>query len=67
MSVSSFTNPLLEDALDFPDTGFERGGMITLVGNCEVDYDGRASSHLPFIDFDMPTRTATNRVGSYRY
>jgi RecB family endonuclease NucS len=47
MPVSSLTAPTREDALDLLETGFERGGMLTLVGRCEVDYDGRASSYLP--------------------
>ena len=47
MPVKSLTNPLFEDALELLETGFERGGMITLIGECEVDYDGRASSYLP--------------------
>jgi RecB family endonuclease NucS len=47
MAVSSLTDPALEDALDLLNTGFKRGGMLTLVGECEIDYDGRASSHLP--------------------
>ena len=46
MAVSSLTAPPVEDALDLLDTGFERGGMLTLVGECEVEYDGRASSYL---------------------
>jgi RecB family endonuclease NucS len=47
MPVSSLTDPPLEDALALLETGFECGGMLTLVGECEVDYDGRASTHLP--------------------
>jgi RecB family endonuclease NucS len=47
MPVSSLTDPPLENVLDLLDTGFERDGMVTLVGKCEVDYDGRASSQLP--------------------
>ncbi|WP_435079708.1 endonuclease NucS [Halococcus sp. AFM35] len=47
MPVSSLTHPAVENALDLLETGFECGGMITLVGECEVEYDGRASSHLP--------------------
>jgi RecB family endonuclease NucS len=47
MSVSSLVHPAVEDALDLLNKGFECGGMITLVGECEVEYDGRASSHLP--------------------
>ncbi|WP_435079018.1 endonuclease NucS [Halococcus sp. AFM35] len=47
MLVSSLTQPAVEDALDLLTTGFESGGMLTLVGECEVEYDGRASSHLP--------------------
>jgi RecB family endonuclease NucS len=47
MTVSSLTDPPLEDALDLLETCFERHGMVTLVGKCEVEYDGRASSHLP--------------------
>jgi RecB family endonuclease NucS len=46
MPVSSLTDPLFEDALDLLETGFEQGGMLTLVGRCEVEYDGRASSYL---------------------
>ena len=47
MPVSSLTDPAPEDTLGLLNTGFERGVMLTLVGKCEVDYDGRASSHLP--------------------
>ena len=47
MAIKSLTHPSAEDTLDLLTTGFERGGMLTLVGECEVDYDGRASSHLP--------------------
>jgi RecB family endonuclease NucS len=47
MPVSSLANPPLDDALDLLNTGFERSRMVTLVGKCEVNYDGRASSHLP--------------------
>lgn len=47
MPVSSLTAPTREDALNLLETGFERGGMFTLVGRCEVAYDGRASSYLP--------------------
>jgi RecB family endonuclease NucS len=47
MPVSSLTDPPLEKSLDLLYIAFERGGMLTLVGNCEVDYDGRTSSHLP--------------------
>jgi RecB family endonuclease NucS len=47
MPISSLTDPSFEDALDLLETGFERGRMLTLVGRCEVDYDGRASSYLP--------------------
>jgi RecB family endonuclease NucS len=46
MPVSSLTDPSHDNALDLLITGFERGGMLTLVGNCEVEYDGRASSYL---------------------
>ena len=47
MPVSSLTDPTLENALDLLEAGFKRGGMLTLVGRCEVNYDGRAASHLP--------------------
>ncbi|WP_049996196.1 endonuclease NucS [Halococcus sediminicola] len=47
MPVSSLTDPAPEAVLKLLSTGLERGGMLTLVGECEVDYDGRASSHLP--------------------
>jgi RecB family endonuclease NucS len=46
MAVSSLTDPACEDALDLLDTGFDRSGMLTLVGECEVEYEGRASSYL---------------------
>lgn len=44
--ISSLTEPQCEDALALLETGFERGGMLTLVGRCEVNYDDRASSYL---------------------
>jgi RecB family endonuclease NucS len=47
MPVSSLTDPPLEESLDLLETGFERGRMVTLVGECDVDYDGRVSSYLP--------------------
>ncbi|GAA0471102.1 endonuclease NucS (plasmid) [Halococcus dombrowskii] len=47
MPVSTLTDPTLKDAHNLINTGFEHGEMITLVGKCEIDYDGRASSHLP--------------------
>ena len=47
MAVSSLTDPPLEEALTLLETGFKRGEMLTLVGECEVDYEGRAASHLP--------------------
>ncbi|EMA56396.1 endonuclease NucS [Halococcus thailandensis] len=46
MPVSTLTDPTLKDAHYLVDTGFEHGEMLTIVGKCEVDYDGRASSHL---------------------
>jgi RecB family endonuclease NucS len=46
MTVSSLTDPSVEDALDLLHTGFQHDGMLTLVGECEVEYDGRASSYL---------------------
>jgi RecB family endonuclease NucS len=47
MPISSLTDPSLGDALDLLNAGFKCNGMLTLVGKCEVEYDGRASSHLP--------------------
>lgn len=47
MPVSSLTEPTLEEALEVLEAGFEREAMVTLVGRCEVEYDGRASSFLP--------------------
>ncbi|WP_273837535.1 endonuclease NucS [Halococcus sp. PRR34] len=47
MPVSSVTNPTAEDALKRVESGFKQNAMLTLVGRCEVDYDGRASSYLP--------------------
>jgi RecB family endonuclease NucS len=46
MSVSSLTDPSCEDALALLETAFDHDGMLTLVGECEVEYDGRASSYL---------------------
>jgi hypothetical protein len=39
MPVESLTDPLFEDALDLLDTGFERGGMLTLVSRLLVAED----------------------------
>ena len=47
MPVSSISNPSPEDALRFLESGFERGVVITVVGECEVEYEGRAASYLP--------------------
>ena len=47
MTVSTLTTPNPEDTLALIETGFENGGMLTIVGRCEVEYDGRASSYLP--------------------
>ncbi|GAA0471055.1 endonuclease NucS (plasmid) [Halococcus dombrowskii] len=46
MPVSTLTDPTLKDAHYLVDTGLKHGEMLTIVGKCEVDYDGRASSHL---------------------
>lgn len=46
MPISSVPDPSVESALELINTGFERSAMLTLVGQCEVEYDGRASSYL---------------------
>lgn len=48
MTPSSLTAPDLEDALVLVEDGLEHEALLTLVGQCEVDYDGRASSYLRF-------------------
>jgi RecB family endonuclease NucS len=47
MPVSSVSDPSPTDALDLLEEGFEHDTMLTIVGQCEVDYDGRAASYLP--------------------
>jgi RecB family endonuclease NucS len=47
MSISSVSGPAPEDALELLEEGFEEDVMLTLVGECEVEYEGRASSYLP--------------------
>ena len=47
MPVSSLSGPSIEDALAHLQLGLESDAMVTLVGKCEVEYDGRAASYLP--------------------
>ena len=47
MPVSSLSNPSSPEALEYLQMGFEQNAMVTIVGGCTVDYDGRATSHLP--------------------
>ena len=45
--VLSLSDPSSEEALESLQLGFESDAMVTLVGKCEVEYDGRAASYLP--------------------
>lgn len=47
MTASTLTTPDPEDALALVENALERKALLTLVGQCEVNYDGRASSYLP--------------------
>lgn len=46
MSVSVVTQLTLRNGLEELRSGFEAGAMATVVGRCEVLYDGRTSSYL---------------------
>lgn len=46
MSVTSYTDPTPAAAGALVSEGIEQGAVITIVGRCEVDYDGRTSSYL---------------------
>lgn len=46
MPVSVVTQPTVQKAVEELQAGFETGAMVTIVGRCEVLYDGRASSYL---------------------
>lgn len=44
--VETFTNPTLEATAKIVNDGFEKHKTLLLIGNCWVDYQGRASSTL---------------------
>lgn len=44
--VHSTTRPAAEEAHALAERGLERGAMVTLFGECTVDYEGRAASTL---------------------
>ena len=39
--------PSPAEAVVVLESAIAMGGMVTIVGECEVEYDGRASSYLP--------------------
>ena len=39
--------PSPTEAVEVLESALAAGAMITIVGQCEVEYDGRASSYLP--------------------
>lgn len=45
-SLQSLRNPLNREALELVENAIQSSRMLTLVGSCEVDYDGRASGYL---------------------
>lgn len=48
MGVTSLIDPSVEDAVAILNSGFESETLLTVVGRCEVEYEGRAASYLPF-------------------
>jgi RecB family endonuclease NucS len=47
MSTATREDPSPETALDLVERGMADGAMITIAGECTVDYDGRTTSFLP--------------------
>lgn len=47
MPVSSQSDPAPGEAVSVIEEGMANGAMITIVGNCSVDYEGRTTSFLP--------------------
>lgn len=47
MNYTTQIEPSIEDAKKIIMDGLNKGDMITIVGRCQVDYDGRTSSFLP--------------------
>ena len=45
-AVATATNPTLAEAADRLTAGLDRDDLVTVVGRCTVEYDGRASSSL---------------------
>ncbi|MEY7849823.1 endonuclease NucS [Natrarchaeobius sp. A-rgal3] len=45
-SVTTFEDPTLDTARDAIADGIDRGALVTVFGQCTVDYEGRASSRL---------------------
>ena len=50
MSMTSLVDPSVETAIPTLRSGLKNGAMLTVVGQCEVEYKGRAESYLPFGD-----------------
>ncbi len=50
MSVLSYENPQLEDASSILRESLSKHLMVVILGNCRVDYEGRASSTLEWGD-----------------
>ena len=48
LAISVFrADPSPAEAVEALEPALAAGAMITIVGQCEVEYDGRASSYLP--------------------
>lgn len=50
MKADTVSNPDAAEAVDFIEEGILRDMVITIFGECEVDYDGAAKSFLPLGD-----------------
>jgi RecB family endonuclease NucS len=47
MTVTSLSDPAPPDASDAIEAGLADGAMVSVVGDCVVDYEGRTNSFLP--------------------
>lgn len=47
MPVSAISDPSPSEAFDFIENGMNEDAMISVVGECVVDYEGRTNSFLP--------------------
>lgn len=47
MSFRTLVEPDITEAKELISNGINKGDIVTIVGRCQVDYDGRTSSFLP--------------------